>query len=647
MRPLLDRLTLNSKMLLIAALALAMSAVPEGLHLRDAWQRWQTAQSELAGIAPSAALAQLQRNTQLHRGLANGVLNGDASRLADLNTAAQALRAASGPLEAALQPLGDAALSRRMAAHQAELTALLDDASQRRLSAADSFARHTKLVEAQAELLYDVAVSSQQVLHPLASGYFLQDAVQRQMPPLAEAVARLRGTGMGMLVRKSLTPTDRAHAAMLVAQARMQAMAVDKAMALALQADPALRAPLERAVADAAAALRDGLQHAEQQLVLAEGPTGPAAEWWTRMTQLVDAQYALGDRARAALEADLRAYGDGVQRELLLGSAGLLLLMGLCMWAILAVGRQIIADTRDALRLAEAVAAGDLTQRASPTGRDECARLLHALDAMCRQLAGTVTQVRDNASQVAVASAQMAQGNGDLSNRTEQQASALQQTAASIEELTATVSHTADNARQAVALADHARGVAARGGQAVSEMVATMKLIDDSSRRVGEIIGTIDGIAFQTNILALNAAVEAARAGEQGRGFAVVAGEVRALAQRSAQAAREIRMLIGSSVERAEVGSAQADRAGSTMHEITHAIDQVIGLMGDISAASAEQSAGVQQVGQAMCEIDRATQQNAALVEEGAAAAETLRHQALALQQAMQAFRLDRASGPA
>jgi methyl-accepting chemotaxis protein len=322
-----------------------------------------------------------------------------------------------------------------------------------------------------------------------------------------------------------------------------------------------------------------------------------------------------------------------------MAGVGLLLLAAACVALVLAVGRQITAAMQQALAMAEAVAAGDLGHRVQVRGRDECARMLTALDAMARRLSGTVAGVRDNAVQVATASAQIAQGNLDLSGRTEEQAAALEQTAASIEELAATVRQTAEHAQQASTLAESARQVAARGGAAVGEMVATMKQIDDSARRIGDIIGTIDGIAFQTNILALNAAVEAARAGEQGRGFAVVAGEVRSLAQRSAQAAREIKSLIGNSVERAERGSAQADHAGGTMQEIVSAIERVSVLMQAISSASGEQSAGVAQVDQAMGEIDRATQQNAALVEESAAAAASLRRQAEGLQQAMQGFR--------
>jgi methyl-accepting chemotaxis protein len=248
--------------------------------------------------------------------------------------------------------------------------------------------------------------------------------------------------------------------------------------------------------------------------------------------------------------------------------------------------------------------------------------------------------VHGSSSRIQVASAEIAQGNEDLSVRTEQQASALQETAASMEQLGSTVRQNADNARQANQLALGASTVAVKGGEVVGQVVDTMKGINDSSRRIADIIGVIDGIAFQTNILALNAAVEAARAGEQGRGFAVVAGEVRSLAQRSAEAAREIKSLIHASVERVEQGTLLVDRAGATMGEIVTAIRRVTDIMGEISSASEEQSAGVSQVGQAVSQMDRATQQNAALVEQNAAAAESLRAQAQQLAEALAVFEL-------
>jgi methyl-accepting chemotaxis protein len=302
-----------------------------------------------------------------------------------------------------------------------------------------------------------------------------------------------------------------------------------------------------------------------------------------------------------------------------------------------AIGRQLGAEPAQAAALAQRVAAGELDTPITLRDGDNSS-LMAQLKLMQSRLGDVVGRVRQNADSVATASAQIAQGNNDLSERTEQQASALQQTAASMEELSATVRQNADNARQANQLALGASTVAVRGGEVVGRVVDTMKGINDASRRIADIIGVIDGIAFQTNILALNAAVEAARAGEQGRGFAVVASEVRNLAQRSAEAAKEIKGLISASVERVEQGSALVDQAGATMSEVVNSIQRVTDLVGEISAASSEQSAGVAQVGEAVSQMDQATQQNAALVEQSAAAAESLRQQALMLVQAVAMF---------
>ncbi|AVS94172.1 chemotaxis protein [Paracidovorax avenae] len=304
------------------------------------------------------------------------------------------------------------------------------------------------------------------------------------------------------------------------------------------------------------------------------------------------------------------------------------------------VTRSITRPIARAVDVARAVAAGDLTQRIEIHARDEVGLLLESLRDMNTALATVVSRVRQGSESVASASMQIAQGNSDLSSRTESQASALEETAASMEELGSTVAQNADNARQANQLAQASSGVAEQGGAVVAQVVDTMKGISESSRRISDIINVIDGIAFQTNILALNAAVEAARAGEQGRGFAVVAGEVRSLAQRSAGAAKEIKELITASVERVESGAQLADRAGSTMTEVVGSIRRVTDIMGEISAASSEQSAGVAQVGEAVTQMDQTTQQNAALVEEMAAAASSLRSQAQDLVQAVSVFRL-------
>ncbi|MFO1327470.1 MAG: methyl-accepting chemotaxis protein [Rubrivivax sp.] len=637
---LIDRLSIRARMALIALVALLMAAVPTGLLLATEWQQWRQAGAERDALPATRGLLQLTRLTQQHRGLSNGVLSGNEAGAADREAAARDLRAQAAPLTEALKAVGDSRLDDRLRQHLASLDMLLGAVQQRSIKAPESFARHTALVDAQAELLYDTTVASQLVMHAKPSGYFLQDAVLRQLPPVIEALARLRGAGMGVLARGEASPAERAQLQALVAQARNDVKAVDHALRLAVQADKALESSLGSPLERALQAVKEGTAHAEAKLVQAERPQEPPPQWWALMTGVIDQQFALATATQAALEADIAAHVASTRRRVVAESVGMAAGLALCLGLIAAVGRRIGRAMGQAVELAEAVAAGDLTQRADASGSDECARMLRALDGMAQHLAGTVSTVRDNASQVATASSQIAQGNLDLSSRTEQQASALQQTAASIEELGSTVNQTAEHARQASGLADHARDVATRGGDAVGELVSTMRQIDDSSRRIGEIIGTIDGIAFQTNILALNAAVEAARAGEQGRGFAVVAGEVRSLAQRSSQAAREIRSLITASVERSATGSAQADHAGSTMADIVTAIERVSALMHEISAAAGEQSTGVAQVNQAISEIDRATQQNAALVEESAAAADSLRRQAESLQGAVQVFQV-------
>jgi methyl-accepting chemotaxis protein len=304
------------------------------------------------------------------------------------------------------------------------------------------------------------------------------------------------------------------------------------------------------------------------------------------------------------------------------------------------VVRQLGGEPGETADITHRIAQGDLTVDI-PLKQDDTTSLLHAIKAMRDSFSGIVGRVRIGSESVATASAEIAQGNQDLSNRTEQQASALEKTTASMDALGSTVKQNADSARQANQLAQNASSVAVKGGEVVGQVVDTMRGINEASRKIADIIGVIDGIAFQTNILALNAAVEAARAGEQGRGFAVVASEVRALAGRSAEAAKEIKALIGASVERVEHGSALVDQAGTTMTEVVTAIRRVTDIMGEISAASSEQAQGVSEVGSAITQMDQATQQNAALVEQMAAAASSLKAQANELVQVVAVFQLE------
>ena len=343
--------------------------------------------------------------------------------------------------------------------------------------------------------------------------------------------------------------------------------------------------------------------------------------------------------AQAALQADSDAQTifQGARISVLVTMAAA---VGLAVFLAVAITRAVTRPAAQAASAALAIAQGELGVPITAHGKDEMGLILQALEEMRSNLSRVVTGVRTSAESVASASAQIAWGSNDLSARTEQQASALEETAASMEELGSTVRQNADNARTANQLAMNASTVAAQGGEVVAEVVETMKGINASSNKIADIISVIDGIAFQTNILALNAAVEAARAGEQGRGFAVVAGEVRSLAQRSAEAAKEIKSLIQASVEQVDAGASQVRTAGATMEQVVASVQEVHHLIQEITTATTEQSGGIAQVNTAVSQLDQMTQQNASLVEESAAAAENLREQAMALSESVNRFQL-------
>jgi methyl-accepting chemotaxis protein len=404
----------------------------------------------------------------------------------------------------------------------------------------------------------------------------------------------------------------------------------------------------ERKIYQDAIAIRNKYQDAKNQVMNAK-KAGDAAEGERLYREVFDpAAKAYQDKVkellaqqRKAIDATAAGINEAHERSTRLMVTLGILLLAFGAWAAWVISRSITVPLNTALGIANTVAEGDLTtQFDEETARDEIGDLMKALRGMNDALRRVVSQVQTGTTAIAAASSEIASGNLDLSSRTEQQASSLEETASSMEELTSTVRQNAENASQANQLAQAASDVAVRGGDIVGQVVDTMGSIDASSRKIVDIIGTIDGIAFQTNILALNAAVEAARAGEQGRGFAVVASEVRNLAQRSAAAAKEIKELIDNSVVQVNAGTSLVQQAGTTMGEVVSSVRRVTDIMGEITSASREQSMGIDEVNRAIGQMDQVTQQNAALVEEAAAAAASMQEQAAKLAQVAASFRL-------
>ncbi|MCA1325165.1 methyl-accepting chemotaxis protein [Herbaspirillum sp. alder98] len=385
--------------------------------------------------------------------------------------------------------------------------------------------------------------------------------------------------------------------------------------------------------------IKDGRRDEAIAAMYAPAEQGLRTSYLDKVAALVKFQDQLMQDSAAAVRAQYES-----ARNLTLGL--MLLAIAFAVAVAWVLTRSITQPLNHAVRLARTVAEGDLTSRIEVSGRDETAELLTALQSMNGNLQKIVLQVRESTDTITTASGEIATGNLDLSSRTEEQASSLEETASAMEQLTSTVKQNADNARQANQLAASASDVAAQGGNVVGEVVQTMGSINESSRKIVDIISVIDGIAFQTNILALNAAVEAARAGEQGRGFAVVASEVRSLAQRSAAAAKEIKGLIDDSVEKVGNGSRLVEQAGITMNEVVDSVRRVTDVVGEISSASQEQSDGIEQVNHAVSQMDQTTQQNAALVEQAAAAAQSLQDQANRLTAVVSVFKLDNHAAP-
>ena len=608
---------------------------------------------ERAGLAPALALVAAHDALALHRHLSLRQLSGDAAaappRAAAQRSAEQAMAAAAqalaGQAEATRRPLDEA---RRQFAQLAAAVARDD------LQARAAFDQHQPPIDALADTMARLLAESGLLYDGAPRTHHLVIAGLQEGPAIVSLLGQLRTLGSTALANKGATPLDLNQIAALHAQLVHRLRFFQANVAAAQDHHAAAEDDHAAAQGDHAAGQQPVARAMEAALALTQKNflgfeadwSAPKDEYFAVLGTAIERQTQLAHDTARAIAATLDASSRRIeQRILALGSSFALLLAfgGALLWSSV---RRISIDADHALAFTERLAAGRLDEGAGPAvrvgSRNELDRLVQSLEALRLRWADSIRGVRQAVTHTRDAAGEIAQGNEDLSSRTEQASARLQQSAAALQQVTDALRETAASAQSARELAAAAETAAARGGAVVADVVATMEEIVGGARRVGEIIGVIDGIAFQTNILALNAAVEAARAGEQGRGFAVVAAEVRALAQRSAQAAREIKALIGQSTDHAEAGAQRVADAGQAMAAIGDGIHRLGGLIRGISAAAAGQSEGLAEVNDAIGRLEGMTQENAALVEQGTAAAHSLRGQALQLAQAVEAFRLSR-----
>jgi len=633
-------LPLRHKFAVLGFVALLMAIVPSYMVLRDAMANLQVLNLEDRGLVPSQALLNLIKLTQEHRGLTSAVLSGDASKQAARQERQADVDKAWAAASHDVSDLGNDKLNTAATTLQQAWHALASDVASGSVSAADGVKRHTKLISEQLAFLEDVVDATGLALDSDAESYYLITAAFRDWPRMIEKLGQARARGTAMLVKKAPKQEDSQALLALLEGARTHGedalRDVDKSGVSKLAGLQDLQVAFDTAKAalGKGRTLVEGVAHAEDMSNM-----DPSA-YFKDMTDVIKVQFAVSEQIQKRLDFRLSERVSEQRGQLAFTACVLLALTVLGAWFCITVTRVTTRTVAEAVEVAQALAQGDLRQQLHSDQRDEVGDLVRAMGMATMQLKQIILGIKTTSESVATASSEIANGNLDLSSRTEQQASSLQQTASSMEEMSATVSQNVTTAQSANQLAMQASSEATHSGEIFSQVVAKMAAIKHASSKIAEINAVIDGIAFQTNILALNAAVEAARAGEQGRGFAVVAAEVRSLAQRSAQAAKEIKTLITNSTESVDAGYGLATETGQSIERLVSQVQQVSQLMADIASGSEQQHQGITQVNQAVGQLEQATQQNAALVEQSSAAAASLSDQAMRLQDAIGQFRL-------
>ncbi len=638
---LLDRMNMSHKLTILTLTLMLIAAVPMSLYIHKVNSALDFAQREVIGTPPITALQKVIQYLQQHRGTSAALLNGNDLMAARLSEIQGELDKAIEMTDAKMKEANTASqILLRWSTQKQHIGNITQAVIARQLKPADSFAQHTLLIADLMQTNDELLESFDLFLDPVIGTYFLMNATMINAPKLTEYMGQMRAVGANLLASGNITDEGRANLIGLMKNVNMFFSDFMRHLQKAMQSDTTLKTTLGVKEQELKAMIDKTLLMTTQNLIQAKQPKMLSSEYVTEYTRTIDNIFAYNTLASDSLVLALKSRATDLQQTLFIMSGVMISALIFAIVLSILIVRSITQPVKKAIAIADAVAAGDLTSHIETDSTNETGHLLRALKVMNDNLIDLISKVHAGTDQILTASGEIASGNSDLSHRTEEQASSIEQTASSMEELTSTVKQNADNARQANQLAEGASEVATKGGAVVNQVVQTMSAINESSNKIVDIISVIDGIAFQTNILALNAAVEAARAGEQGRGFAVVATEVRTLAQRSAAAAKEIKELINDSVTKVEEGTRLVDEAGSTMNEIVSAVKRVTDIMGEISTASQEQSSGISQINQAVTQMDEVTQQNAALVEEAAAATESMKEQAQALTQAISSFKL-------
>jgi methyl-accepting chemotaxis protein len=629
------------KFALLGLLCLALTAPVATMLVRAEWAVRSAAAQERDGIPAVGALLSLVRHSQVHRGLSASMLTGNADAASRREAQAVAVSQALAGMQTALARYASQKdITRLHDAIRSGWGELQADVAQRQVDAATSFKRHSVLIQQQLQLLNAVADHSSLILDPEAASYHLVVLLTETLPRLTELLGQSRAQGAMVLNKREATPAQRALLLGNLSQIAQLQVDAQRHFEQTFQGDARYASALGTLRRDADAAIATALQLVQQQVLAPQVPDQPAQAYFTALTGHIYAQFKVSDAAFQLLDRTLDERVAASDRTL---AITLVLVLGLASSAaflVVAIARGSQRSVLAAEAALQALARGELDHVVAATHHDDCGRIARRLGQAMHQLSGLVAEIKAAGGALGTASVQIASGNADLSARTESSASSLQQAAAAMQQINDSVHHNADSARQAASVANQASAVAANGGALIGRLVETMTQISGSAQQIAHITGVIDGIAFQTNILALNAAVEAARAGDAGRGFAVVASEVRALAQRSAQAAREIKGLIGQSTETVDNGARLVADTRQTMDDIVSHARQVCQVLGEIGQATSEQANGISQINQAVGQLDQSTQQNAALVEESAAAADSLRQQAERLVQVVGRFRV-------